>query len=192
MLMRHITIIILTIGFYSQLLGQTGKKAVGTAPWDDTTLIIVTLNRIASQSKVVCIDLGRKATIFLSLSDILKEVRKPETDNIKAIKKYLDSAKQMGDTIFINDVMDFGYIVSKQLQKGKAKVFYKKENVFVENISHRLEKYGMYAHRFFYLPDNRPFFSTMEYSGILEKGKYFSESSELEKLYEKLSSERKE
>ena len=67
--------------------------------------------------------------------------------------------------------MDFDYIVSDQLQKGKAKVFYKRENAFVTNISHRLEKYGMYAHRFFYLPDNRPFFSTMEYSGILRKGK---------------------
>jgi hypothetical protein len=192
MLMRHITIFILIISFCSQLLGQTGKKAAGKAPWEDTTLIIVRLNQIAFPSKVVCIDIGKKATIFLSLPDVLKAVKKPETDNIKAIKKYLDSAKQMGDTIFIADLMDFDYILSEQLQKGNAKVFYKKENVFVENISHRLEKYGMYAHRFFYLPDNRPFFSTMEYSGILEKGKYFSDPNELGKLYEKLSSERKE
>lgn len=188
--MRHIIFLILTFICWAQLFGQTTKKTSSKAPWEDTKLIAVKLKDTILSQKVVCVDIGKKAIIFLELPNILEEVKKPETENIKRIKNYLDSARQVSDTIFVDDLMDFDYIVSDQLQKGKARVFYKRENTFVTNISHRLEKYGMYAHRFFYLPDNRPFFSTMEYSGILEKGKYFSDPNELGNLYDKLSSER--
>jgi hypothetical protein len=37
----------------------------------------------------------------------------------------------------------------------------------------------MYANRYFYLPDNRPFVSTLEYSGFLEKWKTFSDPKPL-------------
>ena len=188
--MRHFILFILTIICWTQLFGQTTKKTSGKAPWEDTTLIAVKLKDTILSSKVVCVVIGKKATIFLELSNILEEVKKPGTENVKRIKNYLDSARKESDTIFVGNLMDFNYIVSDQLQKGKARVFYKKENTFVTNISHRLEKYGMYAHRFFYLPDNRPFFSTMEYSGILEKGKYLSDPTELGNLYDKVSSER--
>jgi hypothetical protein len=190
--MRPFVIFILIFISGAQLFSQTSKNTASKAPWEDTTLIVVKLKDTTLSPKVVSIDIGKKATIFLGLSNVLREVEKAETGNIETIKKYLDSARQVSDTIFIGDLLYFDYIVSNLLQNGDAKVFYKKENVFIETISHRLEKYGMYAHRFFYLPDNRPFFSTMEYSGILERGKWVSDRNELGKLFDKLSSERDE
>jgi len=190
--MRHFIILILILGSCTQLFCQQTKHVSTKAPWDDTSYIVVKLIDTIKSSKIVWLNIGKKATISLNLYDILKEVKKSKPENLKRINKFLDSASLMSDTILVDDLSDFNYIVSDLLQKGKARVFYKKENIFVTAISHRLEKYGKYAHRFFYLPDSRPFFSTMEYSGILEKGKYFSDPGELGELYKKLSSERKE
>jgi hypothetical protein len=80
------------------------------------------------------------------------------------------------------------YLVSVELKNGNTRVFYKKQKTFVSTISHRLERYGKYAHRFFYFPDKRPFFSTMELSGILDEKDPFalSDPKELEKVGTKL------
>jgi len=45
---------------------------------------------------------------------------------------------------------------------------------------------------FFYLPDQRPFYATLELLGIVMNGKYFSDRADLDRLYEKLSSIREE
>ena len=50
----------------------------------------------------------------------------------------------------------------------------------------------MYADRFFNLPDKRPFFAMMEYSGIIENGKRHSDYSELLEKEKKLASFREQ
>jgi len=148
---------------------------------------------------VVRIELGKKATIYLSEKSLRQNVAKSFSDYNKTeysiIIHLLDSASLKSDTIILDQYLGgLGYLVSDELQNGNAKVFYKKQNSFVKTISHRLEKYGQYAHRFFYLPDKRPFFSTQELSGILDEKNPFALSNpkELGNLYDKLSGLNKE
>jgi hypothetical protein len=94
----------------------------------------------------------------------------------KAIIDFLDSASLKSDTIFIDDyykLRDFDYLVSGQLIKGNANVFYKKQKSYVDRIWYRLEKYGEHGDRFFYLTDKRPFFAVMELSGIIDDNDVF-------------------
>jgi len=173
------------------------QKKTKEPNWADTTYILVKLLDTIKNNKIVVIDIGQKATIYLSAKLLKRDAIKSSNDyNKKDITKIivlLDRLSLKSDTIILDQFMaHLDYLVSDELQNGYAKVFYKKQHIFVEGISHRLEKYGMYAHRFFYLPDKRPFFSTMEYSGIIEDGKYFSDPSELIKVGEKLASLRKQ
>jgi len=192
--MRPFIIIVLIIFTSIQAYSQKGKKTSSKSPWSDTAFIMVNLRDSIINGKILLIDIGQKATIYVNkqiirnnASESLPDFNRPA---FTRIIKILDSASSTSDTItmdiFTHDLYDIGYLVSEQLQKGNAKVFYKKENRFVPNISHRLEKYGMYAHRFFYLPDKRPFFSVMEYSGIIENGKYHSDYNELIEVAEKI------
>ncbi|MBI2722723.1 MAG: hypothetical protein HYX39_11170 [Bacteroidetes bacterium] len=145
-------------------------------------------------------NIGEKAIIYLRNDSLLKYAKTSlsncipsEKKDYSKIVKLLTSNKAINDTLFVNkDIYGFDYLVSIQLLSGNAKVFYKKHKIFVDTISHRLEKYGMYAHRFYYLPDKRPFFSVMEYSGIIENGRYFSDPNELIKFAEKLRDSVKE
>ena len=82
-------------------------------------------------------------------------------------------------------------MISHQLVDGNAKVYYKKQKLFVDTITHRLERYGGNADRFFYLPDKRPFFAVQEFFGILDnnddlfgKGHFDAYVKEGEKLLE--------
>jgi len=45
---------------------------------------------------------------------------------------------------------------------------------------------------FFSLPEQRPFYATLELLGIVMNGKYFSDRANLDRLLEKLSSIREE
>jgi len=60
-----------------------------------------------------------------------------------------------GDSIFIAayQLGDFEYLVSNQIKAGMAKVYYKKQHLFVDTVYHRLERFGGDADRFFYLPE---------------------------------------
>jgi hypothetical protein len=170
--------------------GTNNKK-----DWHDTTFVFVNLQETITDRKIVVIEIGQKAIIYLKE----KLLRKYAVQNSNDFNEYskiihlLDSVSGSNDTITIDQYLPhFDYLVAEQLENGNAKVFYKKIKSFVPQISHRLEKYGMYAHRFFYLPDKRPFFSTIEFSGIIEDDKIFSDKMELEELAEKLASIRME
>ena len=178
---------------------NTAQQKSDKYDWTDTTFILVNLKDISKDKKIVAVDIGQKATIYLTAKllrqssvEIINDFNKKELSKIIHI---LDSASLKSDTIYINPyLMYFDHLVSEQLQNGNAKVFYKKTKSFVPTISNRLEKYGMYAWRFFYLPDKRPFFSAMEISGILDEENPFklSDPKELEKVGEKLAGLRKE
>jgi len=175
---------------------SVAQKSKAKHSWTDTTYIQVNLIDTLKDNKIVVINIGEKATIYLSKTRFRQIAAKNSNDynkkELSEIIQFLDKTSLTRDTISIDQfMMGLDYLISEELQDGNAKVFYKKVNSFIPTISHRLEKYGMYAHRFFYLPDKRPFFSTMEYSGIIEKGKYFSDPNELVKLGEKLASLRK-
>jgi len=162
-------VFLISIGLFGQ--NPTSKRY--KASWKDTTFIFVKLQDSTDDNKVVVIEVGKKAIIFLSLKTLLLEVKgylyeDAYSTNYKKIINYLDSASLKSDTILLSNYLNFRfleYMISHLLIKGKAKIFYKKQNVFVETISHRLEKYGGNADRFFYLPDKRPFFAVQEYFG---------------------------
>jgi hypothetical protein len=173
------------------------QKKTEKPSWADTTYTFVNLQDTLGNKKIVVVDIGQKATIYLDAKSLRKNAIQNSSDyNKKELAKIinlLNKSSLKRDTIIIDQYMKgFDYLVSEQLQNGNAKVFYKKLNSFVPIISHRLEKYGMYAHRFFYLPDQRLFFSVMELSGIIEDNKYLSDPKELVKLGEKLASVGKE
>lgn len=69
------------------------------------------------------------------------------------------------------------------------KFIIKNQKAFIDTITHRLERYGGDAIRFFYLPDRRPFFAAKEFSGIpdnddkpFRKGRFEEYVKEGEKL----------
>jgi len=201
--MRH-TLIIISILFSTTILfGQKPKKRGSSSSWHDTTFILVKLIDTIKDNKIVAVDMGEKATIFVKLRPMLIEARENLSndfvkDNYNKIIRYFDSASLKSDTIFINEyykLQDFEYLVSHQLIDGNAKVLYKKQKTFVDTISHRLERYGGNADRFFYLPDKRPFFAVTELTGILVKGEDLLNNGHFDayvKEGEKLLSMRKE
>ena len=167
--------------------------------WTDTTFIPVNLTPTIQDKKIVAVDIGQKATIYINKKLLRQNAVKSTSDyNKKDISKiihFIDSASAKKDTIFIDQYLaHFDYLISDELQNGNAKVFYKKQKSFVPTITHRLEKYGKYAHRFFYLPDKRPFFSIMEMSGILDEKNplSLSDPKELEQVATKLAGLNKE
>ncbi len=191
----HTPLFITLICFSSCLFGQDSSHINSKAPWDDTAFIAVALNKSALQTKkIVVYNIGQKATVFVRTDSLISEAKAWRANCIPAERKDFDkiisfltqkSAKK--DTIVVNDAkLEFDNLIPSQILSGNARVFYRKYKIFVDTIYHRLEKYGMYAHRFFYLPDMRPFFSFMEYSGILEKGRLFSDPTELMNFAEKL------
>lgn len=141
-------------------------------------------------------NIGAKAVIYVQASDLRQLAMKNiadsnAADRYRRVIRTLD--KNKADTLRLSEEdIDMEYVISDVLQKGMAMVYYKKMKKYVPVIMHRVEKYGMYADRVFYLPDRRPFYMVMEYSGIIEDGKLFSDPSELGKEYDKLSGLRKE
>lgn len=188
--------IFLTLFFFISI--RISAQSTDEANWKDTTYILVNLIDSCDDKKIIVVEIGEKATIYLKLklvkqnaSEVLNDFNKKD---ISITMRILNKKAIKNDSIVADQYLGYmGYLISNQLQKGNAKVYYKKLKSFVSIISYRLEKYGMYAIRFFYLPDRRPFFSTMEYSGIIENDEVFklSDPKELEKLGEKLSEMRK-
>jgi hypothetical protein len=196
MQMRPTLTTILLLFLTATLFGQKAKKEANKSPWSDTTFILVKLNDTISDKKVAAIDIGKKAIIYVKVKPMMDEAKGNLSndfvkDNYQKIITYFSSASPMGDTILVSEYLNLShleYLVAHLLIAGNAKVFYKKQNAFVETISHRLERYGGNADRFFYLPDKRPFFAVKEYSGILDddnpfgKGHYEAYVKEGEKL----------
>lgn len=194
--MRHIVAIVSILFIATALFAQKKKKPVTSAPWHDTSFVLVKLNNTLRDNKIVAVDIGKKATIFVKLTPVLAEAKQRLSNDFlrsyyDTIIHFLDSAALETDTIFLdeyNKLQYFEYLVSHQLSKGEVRVLYKKQKLFVDTISHRLERYGGNADRFFYLPDKRPFFAVTEFSGILEptddllKGHFDDYAKEGEKL----------
>jgi len=190
--------ILLIIYFFSisgNLFCQDSTVISKKNPWNDSAFIRLVLKQSSlNANKVVSYNIGEKAIIYVRNDSLLKLAKiwlsncmPSERKDYNKIVNLLTSNKSNKDTLFINKYLyRFDYLISAQLLNSTAQVFYKKLKLFVDTISHRLEKYGMYAHRFYYLPDERPFFSVMEYSGIIENGRYFSDPNELMKFAEKL------
>jgi hypothetical protein len=185
--MRHFLKIISIFFLSAGAFGQKTKKPGKTSSWRDTTFLIVKLNDTISDKKVVAVDIGKKAIIYVKLKPMMLEARENLSndfvkDNYQKIISYFNSASSKSDTILISEYLNLRhleYLVAHQLIGGNANVYYKKQKIFVGAISHRLERYGGNADRFFYLPDKRPFFAIQEYSGMLDndddvfaKGRY--------------------
>ncbi len=176
--MRLSLITILTLIVSTTLLGQDTKTKADKSPWSDTTFIVVKLYDTISDKKVVAVEVGKKATIYVKLKPMmLKATQNLSNDfvkeNYKKIIAYFNAALSKGDTILISEYLNLSYLdylIAHQLIAGNANIYYKKQNTFVGTISHRLERYDGNADRFFYLPDKRPFFAFIEYSGILDEG----------------------
>ena len=203
MLIRHFLIIISIFFLSSSAFGQKTKKRSNSSSWRDTTFTIVTLNDTINDNKVVAVEVGKKAIIYVKLKPLLLEARENLSndfvkDNYQKIIDYFNSASSKGDTILIIEYLNFRhleYLVAHQLIDGNANVYYKKQRAFVDTISHRLERYGGNADRFFYLPDKRPFFAVTEMTGILVKGEDLLNNGHFDayvKEGEKLQSLRKE
>jgi len=174
---RQVTLtLLLTLFCVTSLLGQQKKRRRIVSSWKDTTFIPIKLNGLAPDSKVIVFEIGKKATIFLSLAPVLADARdrlsnEEAKGNYHMIVDYLTAASLKSDTIFPGSWLQlqrFEYLIALQLADGNAKIFYKKQQVFVDSISHRLERSGGNATRFFYLPDRRPFFSILQLIGIID------------------------
>lgn len=176
--MQHFVIIISILLLSSHAFGQKTKKPGSTSSWNDTSFIIVKLNDTISDKKVVAVDVGKKAIIYIKLKPLMLEARENlsndfRNNDYKEIINYFNSTSAKTDTILISEYLNlrsFEYLVAQQLVNGNANVYYKKQKIFVDTISHRLERYGGHADRFFYLPDRRPFFAVTELMGILVRG----------------------
>lgn len=195
-IMRQFLIFISFLLLAALVRGQKIKKQGSSSPWSDTAFNIVELNDTIKDNKVVKIGIGDKATIYMKLKPMLTEASQNLSNDFvkedyQKIIHFFDTASKKNDTTFLSYYFAlpyFEYLVSRQLINGNAKVFYKKQKSFVNEISHRLEKYGGNVDRFFYLPDKRPFFAVKEYSGILDEsnplglGHYDAHVKEGEKL----------
>ena len=176
--MKRILPFILLLFTVINLLGQDTSKSRKQSPWEDTSYIPVKLKDTLTDSKVVIVEIGKKAIIYIKLAPILAKAKQNLTndfvrENYKIIIHFLDSAAaSKSDTIIITEYLTlrhFEYLVSSQLVEGNARVYYKRQQSFVDTISHRLERFGGRADRFFYLPDRRPFFAVTEFTGILDE-----------------------
>jgi hypothetical protein len=174
--MRDFFILQLLLFLSVDLFGQRTRSKENKVSWQDTTYIHIALVDTINNGKVVAVNIGEKATIYVKVKPLLADANESLTndfvrDKYEAIIHFLDSVSNKSDTIFIDNFYNmrhFEYLVSDQLIKGNARVFYKRQKSFVDSISHRLERYGENAVRFFYLPDKRPFFAVLEMSGILD------------------------
>jgi hypothetical protein len=180
-------LLILLLFASPDLLAQKRKRIKDQLPHYDTTFAIVNLGTNFSKNQILAYELGEKAILYFPFQSLKKKAKKIK--DTSAIK-YLDSIDNSEDTIaidFRSPHFDIQYHLSMLLKKGAVKIFYKRENSFVSNIMHRQERYGKYVHRFFYLPDHRPFYSIMESIVYLGPG-IFSNYNELVNLFEKLQS----
>jgi hypothetical protein len=137
----------------------------------DTGFKTVRLRDTLPTNKIACLDMGEKAAIFLMTDSLITAGRRLDANGFfTSIIQFLDSATLRSDTVRITiDRSNWRIenLIAAELEKGIARVYYKKRHTFVDYISHRLELYGEHGDRFFYLPDQRPFFFIMEYSGII-------------------------
>jgi hypothetical protein len=176
--MRHKIITLSLFLFSLTLFSQKPKKISSTSAWKDTTFVSVALDVTVKDPRVVAIDIGQKAIIYVNVKQLLMEAKAGLSNEFirkhhQTIIHFLDSASSKSDTICIQNyyiLPHLEYLVSEQLVEGRAKVFYKKQKSFVDTITYRLERYGGNADRFFYLPDKRPFFAIQEFSGIFDSG----------------------
>lgn len=165
-------------------LSQQADKKKTKKGAKDSAYIYVTLQNIRP-AKTLVINIGEKAKIYLDGETILKEANKRLSDDSNRTSKIITSLDSMfshSDTATIEfyRLYPLEYFASTELQNGSAKVFYKKQNSFVDMISHRQERYGGNADRFFYLPDKRPFFFVVELVGIIDKKTGFFSGSRYE------------
>lgn len=136
--MRDIPIIISLLLVTTNLFSQKTKNLGSSSSWRNTTFIPIILKDTVKESKIVVVDIGNKAAIFLNLQPMLLEARENFSNNFvieyyKTIIHYFDSAAQKSDTIFISNYYNlrhFEYLVSNQLTDGNAKVYYKKSKSF--------------------------------------------------------------
>lgn len=163
--MRLVLLFIFSLCFFQNCFAQTkhqGKKSL-----KDTAFTVVPLQPLVTK-RILIFEAGQKARIFLAGDSLIKQTTQLSSTDFEKksstkIKLFLDSAFMASDTVSISfkelyRLPDLMFCISGQLQKGNAKVFYKRQNIFVDTIIHRLERYGGHADRFFYLPDQRPFF----------------------------------
>jgi hypothetical protein len=173
---QKITIIISLLLFSLNLFSQKAKRNLTKPSWKDIKFISVELKNNIKDNKIVAVDIGQKAIIYLNLKPMITEAKANLSNDFvkeyyQKIIYFFDSASLKSDTVFIDEyykLRHLEYLVSHQLLKGHAKVYYKKQKSFVDTVTHRLERYGGNAERFFYLPDKRPFFAVLEFSGILD------------------------
>jgi len=177
--MRQFQVTILLLLFTTGVLSQTGQRRKKSTK-NDTTFIAVAL-RDTHFDKTLIIEVGEKAKIYVSGNSIINEATGYLSndfvrDEYSPIIKFLDSSYEKGDTVLIAfyKLTNLKYLVSKQLQKGYAKVFYIRQNIFVDTIFHRRERFGGHGDRFFYLPDKRPFYGVIEISGIIDNEAFLS------------------
>jgi hypothetical protein len=182
------TLIILTFFVSTQLFAQQQSDKTDNA---DTLFILVSLQDTLNTKKIVLVEIGEKATIYLNeqllIQNAVELYNNHHRTDLSAIIRLLDSLSFMKDTIVIDQYFQgFSSLISKQLQIGNAKVYYKKLKLFVPSLYHNQERYGIDTYRFYYLPDRRPFFSIREFP-ILKESKYFESKKEKEFLTEKLA-----
>jgi len=177
--MRQLQLTILLLLFTTAVLSQTGQRRKKSTK-NDTTFIAVAL-RDTHFDKTLIIEVGEKAKIYVSGDSIINEATGYLSndfvrDEYSPIIKFLDSSYKKDDTVLIAfyKLTNLKYLVSKQLQKGYAKVFYIRQNIFVDTIFHRRERFGGHGDRFFYLPDKRPFYGVIEISGIIDNEAFLS------------------
>ena len=168
-----ISIVFLTLS----VNGQKAKSKQAKSPLADTAYFIVPLHDIVTK-KTVIVNVGEKAKIYISGDSVLHHAQPGlnqgyANDKFNRLISFFDSAFQRNDTVSIAfyTLSHLEYITSDQLRNGHAKVYYYRHNKFVDTISHRLERFGGNADRFFYLPDGRPFFAVLEMFGILDRNR---------------------
>lgn len=172
--MKGLTIILTLLTF--QTFGQDALDLPDTN-WTDTTYKPIVLQSITTDKGVIEYDYGKNAIIYLSYPDFTELCSKRTKQNwrgkeYKTLLDRLDSIASTTDTIKLYDYnTELDYLTSDLIKKGQGQVYDKINKHFVDTITHRLEKYGAQAHRFYYLPDKRAFFAVMELSGILEHDK---------------------
>lgn len=164
-------LLLLTIISFGQDTNITKRKSI----FDDTTLVrTILIDTFKNGHRIICFNFGKNAIIYLSEGSILDTVSKGlassydyERTNSKLLSKLLKQYKN-ADTIFLKDYPHyFKYLVSDQLKRGNAKIFDKKNNLFVPFIYQRLERVISTADRVYYFTDKRSFFQAQEWSGIL-------------------------
>ena len=178
-IMRQLQLTILLLLFTIALFSQAGRK-LNKSIKKDTAFISVAL-RDTHFDKTLIIEVGEKAKIYVSGDSIMKEAAGYLSndfvrDEYSSIIEFLDSSYKKSDTVSIAfyKLTNLKYLVSKQLQNGYAKVFYNRQNIFVDTIFHRSERFGGHGDRFFYLPDKRPFYGVIEITGIINDKAFLS------------------